>query len=246
MGGYIMQLQNYSINDGDGIRTIIFMAGCPLRCAWCANPEGQTVKNPMTRWVATKEIVHKVQKQEIFYRMSGGGITFSGGEATSQPDFLGEMTNIFYDKAYDLAIETSGQFDFEKLAPTLSRMNLIFMDLKHIDTEKHRQFTGIGNELILENIRKTFKLDVPLIIRIPTITGVNADDDSIKGTFEFLQENAPGVSVELLPYHRYGEDKYRRLHMTLPDSSFGTPGAEQLAKWIKLANEYGLNTISFK
>ncbi len=82
MGGYIMQIQNYSVNDGEGIRTTIFLAGCPLRCMWCANPEGQTLRNPMTRYVSTAEILAVVRRQMIFYRKSGGGVTFSGGEAT--------------------------------------------------------------------------------------------------------------------------------------------------------------------
>lgn len=246
MGGYITQLQNYSVNDGEGIRTVIFMAGCPLRCAWCANPEGQTRDNPMTRWAETEEIVREIRRQAVFYRFSGGGVTFSGGEATAQPDFLRELTDRFYDEAYDLAIETCGQFDFEKLAPTLRKMDLIFMDLKLAVPEKHRRFTGLGNSLILENIRKTARLDVPLVIRIPTITGVNADDDSMRAAFGFLRGNAPGAALELLPYHRYGEEKYRQLGLPPPDSAFGTPSAEQLGIWNELAGEYGLHVISFK
>ncbi|MFQ8897362.1 MAG: 4Fe-4S cluster-binding domain-containing protein [[Clostridium] scindens] len=88
MGGYIMQLQNYSVNDGEGIRTNVFLAGCPLRCLWCSNPEGQTIRNPMTRYMETEEIIEQVKKQMIFYRNSGGGVTFSGGEATVQAEFL--------------------------------------------------------------------------------------------------------------------------------------------------------------
>ena len=97
MGGYIMQLQDFSVNDGEGIRTIIFMAGCPLRCAWCSNPEGQTLRNPMTRWEEAGEIIEHIRHQAIFYRSSGGGVTFSGGEATAQPDFLAELAGELYD-----------------------------------------------------------------------------------------------------------------------------------------------------
>ncbi len=93
MGGYIMQLQNFSVNDGEGIRTIVFMAGCPLRCAWCSNPEGQTVDNPMVHWMETEDILKELRRQAIFYRNSGGGVTFSGGEATAQPEFLREMVD---------------------------------------------------------------------------------------------------------------------------------------------------------
>lgn len=158
MGGYIMQLQNFSVNDGEGIRTIVFMAGCPLRCAWCSNPEGQTVDNPMVHWMETEDILKELRRQAIFYRNSGGGVTFSGGEATAQPEFLREMVDELYDEGFSLAIETCGQFDFEKLRPVLEKMDLIFMDLKHIDPEQHRKFTGVDNAVILENIRRTSQL----------------------------------------------------------------------------------------
>lgn len=246
MGGYIMQLQNFSVNDGEGIRTIVFLAGCPLRCAWCSNPEGQSLQNPMTHWAETGEIVEQVHRQSIFYRFSGGGVTFSGGEATAQPDFLRELTDIFYDDGFDLAIETCGQFDFDTLAPTLKKMNLIFMDLKHIDPELHQKFTSADNRLILENIRRTAALGVPVVVRIPTILGVNGDDAAMSGAFAFLRENAPTVSLELLPYHRFGEEKYRQLGLALPSDDFDIPSAEQLTRWNNMACGFGLRVVSYK
>ena len=189
MGGYLMQLQNFSVNDGEGIRTIIFMAGCPLRCAWCANPEGQTCQNTMTHWAETDEVLQKLRKQEIFYRYSDGGVTFSGGEATAQPQFLAELTDALYDDGISLALETCGQFDFDTLRPVLQKMDLIFMDLKHPDTEAHRRFTGVGNETILQNLQKTAALGVPLVVRIPVIAGVNADDWSCCPTTAMARPN---------------------------------------------------------
>jgi pyruvate formate lyase activating enzyme len=246
MGGYIMQLQNYSVNDGEGIRTVIFMAGCPLSCAWCSNPEGQTKNNPMVHWVETEDIIKEINRQAIFYRFSGGGITFSGGEATAQPEFLKELTDRFYDDGYDLAIETCGQFDFNTLAPTLKKMNLIFMDLKHIDSKKHEFYTGVGNSLILENIKKTAELGVKMVVRVPTIIGVNGDDETMSGIFKFLSKNAPSVGLELLPYHKYGEEKYRQLGKKLPDSSFEIPSDEQMDHWRKMASDEGLNVVSYR
>lgn len=142
MGGYLMQLQNFSVNDGDGIRTVVFMASCPLRCTWCANPEGQTCRNAMTHWAETGDVLKKLRQQEIFYRYSGGGVTFSGGEATAQPPFLAELVDALYDDGISLALETCGQFDFAALRPVLQKMDLLFMDLKHPDTQAHRRFTG--------------------------------------------------------------------------------------------------------
>ena len=173
MGGYIMQLQHFSVNDGDGIRTIVFMAGCPLRCAWCANPEGQTRRNAMTHWAETEDILAELRHQAIFFRQSGGGVTFSGGEATAQPDFLREMVDALYDEGFSLAIETCGYFDYAQMAPTLRKMDTIFIDIKHIDPRQHHAFTGVDNALILQNIRRASDEGLPLVVRIPTIVGVN-------------------------------------------------------------------------
>lgn len=245
MGGYIMQLQNFSVNDGEGIRTVIFMAGCPLRCAWCSNPEGQTQNNPLVQWVETADVVKKIHSQAIFYRFSGGGVTFSGGEATAQPQFLKELTDIFYDDGYNLAIETCGEFNFDVLEPTLKKMNLIFMDLKHIDAQKHKHFTGIDNHLILENIIKTSKLGIEMVVRVPVIIGVNGDDDTMKSIFKFLKDNAPNVKIELLPYHKFGEEKYFELGMGLPDENFGIPDAHQMKCWRQMAIGEGLQIASY-
>lgn len=246
MGGYIMQLQNFSVNDGEGIRTTVFLAGCPLRCAWCSNPEGQTMQNPMTRWAETEEILQEIRRQAIFYRHSGGGVTFSGGEATAQPQFLKELTDALYDEGFSLALETCGQFDFSLLEPTLRKMDLIFLDLKHIDPEKHRELTGADNQRILENIVKTARLGVPMVVRIPAILGVNCDDAAMLGALSFLRDNHLDVAVEFLPYHRYGEDKYRQLGKKPPDSRFEIPTQEQLQAWEQLAAQMGLRVVSYK
>lgn len=246
MGGYIMQLQNFSVNDGEGIRTTVFLAGCPLRCVWCSNPEGQTLQNPMTRWVETEEILQEIRRQAVFYRYSGGGVTFSGGEATAQPQFLKELTDALYDEGFSLALETCGLFDFPLLAPTLRKMDLIFMDLKHIDPDRHREFTGADNRRILENIVKTARLGVPMVVRLPVILGINGDDQAIQGALSFLAENHLEVGVEFLPYHRYGEAKYQQLGKPLPDSRFAIPSQEQLQRWEQMAAQMGLRVVSYK
>lgn len=247
MGGYIMQLQNFSVNDGEGLRTIVFMAGCPLRCAWCANPEGQTCRNAMTHWAETEEVLQAIHRQEIFYRYSGGGVTFSGGEATAQPQFLAELTDALYDAGISLALETCGLFDFEALAPTLRKMDLIFMDLKLMNPALHRRYTGAENGPILKNLQKAAHLGVPLVVRIPVVLGVNGDDAAMRAAFAFLQSNCSHAKLELLPYHRYGESKYKQLGLTPPDADFDTPTQEQLARWEQMARqEYNIQIASYK
>ncbi len=247
MGGYIMQLQHFSVNDGDGIRTIVFMAGCPLRCAWCANPEGQTCDNALTRWIETEDVLQEIRRQSIFFHFSGGGVTFSGGEATAQPTFLRELVDALYDEGYSLAIETCGYFNFADIEPILHKMDTIFMDLKHIDPAQHHAYTGVDNTLILENIRQTAAQDMPLVVRIPAILTVNCDDATLNGMFAFLRDEAPSAKLEFLPYHRYGESKYSSLGLPLPAATFATPSDELLAAWQRRAEEdYGLQVVSYK
>ena len=246
MGGYITQIQHCSVNDGEGIRTLIFLAGCPLRCAWCANPEGQTPENPMTRWMETEEVLQAVRRQAIFYRFSGGGVTFSGGEATAQGEFFQELTQRLYDEGYDLALETCGVFDFDRMAPALGKMNQIFMDLKHPDPMAHRRFTGLDNRLVLENLRRTAQLGPPLVVRIPVILGVNGTDETMAACFRLLGQLAPGAALELLPYHRLGEEKYRQLGRPVPSPAFGIPSQDQLDHWRAMAQAMGRRVVSYR
>lgn len=246
MGGYIMQTQNFSVNDGEGIRTTVFLAGCPLRCVWCSNPEGQTFRNPMTRWVEADELVRDIWHQAVFYRFSGGGVTFSGGEAAMQPDFLRELADRFYDDGISLAIETCGVFEFARLAPVLAKMDLIFYDFKHIDPAVHRKYTGMDNRLILENLPRVAALGVPLVVRIPVVPGFNGDDGTLTAMFRWLRENVPAASLELLPYHRFGEEKYRQLGRDLPPDSFTVPEPAAMDRWRAMAEEAGLTVVSYR
>ena len=241
-----MQVQDLSVNDGEGIRTTIFLAGCPLRCAWCANPEGQTLQNPMTRRAGAEELLEHVRHQAVFYRFSGGGVTFSGGEATVQADFLKELTDLFYDEGFRLAIETCGVFDFDRLAPTLKKMDQIFYDFKHIDPERHRALTGLDNRRILENLPKAAALGPELIVRIPVVPGFNGDDDTLTAMFRWLREHVHAAKLELLPYHRLGEEKYRQLCRPLPPERFTVPSPEEMARWRQMAADTGLTIVSYR
>lgn len=244
--GNVFQIQNYSVNDGDGIRTTVFLAGCPLRCDWCANPEGQDTENPMVCRMTTDEVFREILRQEIFYRFSGGGVTFSGGEATAQPDFLRELTDMLYDEGISVNLETCGYFDFDTLRPVLVKMDRIFMDLKHTNTVLHKKYTGTDNEKILENIRKTAELGVPMVVRIPLIVGFNADDASMEASFRFLRDNAPGAQLELLPFHTLGEEKYRKLGRHYAVESFSVPSQDRIDECTRMAEEYGIQVVSYR
>jgi len=295
-GGYVIQSQHLSVNDGDGIRTILFLAGCPLRCKWCANPEGFTPKTKvgffaenctacklcttvcpqgigininderdrctacgscvsvcpnhakkfLTEYKTVDELVEEVKRQIIFFRTSGGGVTFSGGECTMQADFLRALATRLDDLGIHLAMETSAYFDYDKVEDILKRLSQLFVDIKHMDDEKHRYYTGVSNKKILENIKRMAALDIPTVVRIPTIIGVNADEENIRATARFVHENLPKAQIELLPYHTLGIYKYEALGMELPSEEFVAPTAEQLLELRSLVESCGVPTTETK
>lgn len=296
--GYFMEPQNFSVNDGNGIRTVIFFAGCPLRCKWCSNPESHTSCNKVAHYEKTcarcgrctkvcpqgvginlntpleqqkckacgicvkacptksrknliynyssEEILKIIEKQKIFYRHSGGGVTFSGGEATMQVDMLRELVYKLYDSAIDLAIETSGYFNFEKVKDTLEKMNLIFVDIKHMDDSKHKFYTGVSNENILKNICKLNKLEVPVVVRIPVIEGVNSDIENIRKTAKFVKDNINIPKLELLPYHSFGDSKYEALGLEKPSRQFKAPSEKYIEELCDVVESEGVQVVSYK
>jgi pyruvate formate lyase activating enzyme len=243
--GYFMEPQNFSVNDGSGIRTTIFFAGCPLHCEWCANPESHNIHNELVDRYSISQILHIIDRQEIFYRYSGGGVTFSGGEAFNQLDVLRVITNNLYDKAVNMAIETSGYFQFDEVDDILKKLDLIFIDIKHMDSEKHKYFTGKGNELILENVKRMNDLNVPMVVRIPVIVGVNSNKDNIIKTAKFVKNYINNPKIELLPYHNFGDDKYEKLGIKKPSSDFKKPSNELLNELKELIKHEGVKVVSY-
>jgi pyruvate formate lyase activating enzyme len=298
LSGYFIELQNFSVNDGNGIRTIIFFAGCPLKCKWCSNPESHTSSNKIAHYEKTcmecgrctavcphgvginlnntverskctacglcvetcptksrknmiynynsEQILKTIERQRIFYRYSGGGVTFSGGEATLQADMLREIVYKLYDQAIDLSIETSGYFDFEDVKDILEKMSLIFIDIKHMDDEKHRFYTGAGNESILNNTMRLNELKIHVVVRIPIIYGVNSDKENIKRTAKFVKDNMDCPKIELLPYHSFGDSKYEALGLEKPSIEFKTPPKDYLEELYKIVENEGVEIVSYR
>ncbi len=243
--GYFMEPQNFSVNDGDGIRTTIFFAGCPLRCKWCANPESHEVNNELVKPYCVDQILGIIKRQEIFYRYSGGGVTFSGGEALMQPNVLRAIVDNLYDRAVNMAIETSGFFQYDEVSDILKKLDLIFIDIKHMDDIKHRYFTGKSNETILENIKRMNELNIPVVVRIPVIVGVNSDNDNIIQTVKFVKKHLDNSKIELLPYHNFGDEKYEKLGIQKPSRDFKRPSSERIIELKKLIKDEGVEVVSY-
>ena len=162
--GRIFDIQKFSIHDGPGIRTIVFLKGCPLRCRWCCNPESQSreiqtmvtggVEKTVGRDVTAEEVLEEVMKDTRYYRRSGGGITLSGGECLMQPNFAVALLRGAKEMGLNTAIESTAFASFDTISRLLPYLDLYLMDIKHMNSAKHELFTGRPNELILENAMK--------------------------------------------------------------------------------------------
>lgn len=220
--GRIFDIQRYSIHDGPGIRTIVFLKGCVLRCRWCCNPESQDydIETMMVQGkpktigqdVTVKEVLETVEKDRQYYRRSGGGLTLSGGESLCQPDFARDLLRAAKESGINTAMESMGCASFETIEKILPYLDTYLMDIKHTNTVKHKEFTGRSNELMLENAKKIAQSGMTnLVIRVPVIPGFNDRVDEIESIARFSNSLKGVKKIHLLPYHRLGQDKYEGL-----------------------------------
>lgn len=263
--GFVFDIQRYSLHDGPGLRTSVFLKGCPLRCGWCSNPESQRVApelvmfstsclacgacvevcDPGSRrlvdgqllwdltlcnlcgacvrvcpaeavswsgqqWTAG-DVIKEVLRDAPFYE-EGGGLTLTGGEPISQPTFAEAVLRLARVEGLNTAMETTGNAPWEVLEMLVPYLDLWLYDVKHMDSKTHRDYIGLGNELILSNLRKLAALGAPIVVRVPLVPGFNMAKDNIRRTAEFVAGLGSAVrSVDLLPYHALGRAKYAAL-----------------------------------
>ena len=215
--GTVFSIEEFAIHDGPGIRTTVFLKGCPLRCTWCHNPEGQafepeTMVKKGERSIcgeiySPKELAAKLLRNEDIFKMNGGGVTFTGGEPLSQAQFLLEVLEEL-DGRIHTAIETSGYAPMEVFREVTGKVDLVMMDIKMVDPELHRKWTGKSNSLILNNLDILVASGRPFIARIPLIPGVNDDKENLEATAALLEGTTGLQRVELLPYHKTAGAKY--------------------------------------
>ena len=273
--GWVFNIQRYSLHDGPGIRTTIFLKGCPLRCLWCDNPESQWVTPQIVfhnerciycdaclevcpqsaiaftggegktilsercnlcggcleecysgaleqigRLITVDEVIAVAIEDQSFYEESGGGVTLSGGEPTVQAEFCRSLLKACHKRAIHTAIETCGHTSWATWQTLLPYLDLILYDLKQIDLIKHIQQTGVSNRLILDNLRQLARSGKQIIVRRPVIPGYNDSPAEIHALAKFIKETGALQDVNLLPYHRFGQNKYELLGQKylMPDS----------------------------
>lgn len=220
--GRIFDIQRYSIHDGNGIRTIVFLKGCVLRCRWCCNPESQRYgietmlvqgePKVIGRDVTVAEVMETVEKDRPYYRRTKGGLTLSGGESLCQPVFAAALLEAAKEAGISTAMESMGCADYEVIDKILPNLDQYLLDIKHMNPQKHKEYTGRSNELMLENAMKIAKSGMTeLSIRIPVIPGFNDTEAEIQDIAEYTGKLGNVKRLHLLPYHRLGQDKYAGL-----------------------------------
>ncbi len=230
MNGLIFNIKRFAIHDGPGIRLTFFMKGCPLSCWWCHNPEGISpdienieridrignkefkVREEVGLSYSIDDLVKLVQKEKVFIEESGGGITFSGGEPLMQSCFVIEALGTFRQMGIHTSLDTSGQCDPGIIESVIPLTDLFLFDIKHLDAELHKKYTGVSNSLILSNYSRILESGTDVFIRIPIIPGFNDDTRHLSNLKDFIISSDTGniKRVDLLPYHKTGCSKYRR------------------------------------
>ena len=292
--GTIFDIQRYSIHDGPGIRTTVFLKGCPLKCLWCSNPESQINRpeimhdtsrcthcgrcleacpynaiercddkiklvrnlcqgcgecvsacpNEARQLVGRQEdveaVLKEVEKDGLFYKNSGGGVTLSGGEPMSQPDFVHSLLKKCKENRIHTVLDTCGYTQLENWDRVLEYVDIILFDLKQMNTAKHKEYTGVPNELILSSAKKLSSLGIPMVIRIPFIPGYTDSHKNMEDSACFAKEI--GISrIELLPFHSLCINKYNKLDKEWKLNGISPPSEEFLEKARDRFNAQGLN-----
>lgn len=302
--GRVFNIQRYSIHDGAGIRTLVFLKGCPLKCLWCDNPESQKsmpelgfieprcvgasmcgapcvsvcsadairlngqnrpaidrsrcdacemcaeacsydALKVVGREMSVDEVLAEVEKDRAFYRRSGGGITMGGGEPLAQYRFTAELLEAAEEAYLHTAIETSGHSAWKHFEIVLRHVDLLQIDLKHMNPQKHKELTGQSNELILDNIRNVLSIKEPqdVIIRIPVIPGCNDSVENITESAKFVAELG-FKQIELMPYHKLGVSKYTQYGMIYPLDEPETVSKNDLQDLKEIVENFGLQEMT--
>lgn len=250
VSGRIFDVQKFSVHDGPGIRTIIFLKGCALRCKWCCNPESQKFEiqtmmqngkeKTIGRDVTVAEVLEIVKQDLPYYRRSGGGMTLSGGEMLCQSDFAYALLRSAKEAAINTAVETTGFASWDKIERMLPYIDTVLMDIKHTDSAKHKEFTTQPNERILENAVKIAENANKLIIRVPVIPTFNDTEAEIASIAKFASTLKGVDEINLLPYHNFGKDKYEGLGREYLMGYAPSPTNEHMEKLKSVAESFGL------
>ena len=295
--GKLFNIQKFSIHDGPGVRTTVFLKGCPLKCRWCSNPESQELKtqilfnrdkcvkclscisvcpNKLIKMDSCGNIVRDLKRctscmkcvnicperalssdsfqmtssdvldvcmqDKDFYDESGGGVTISGGEGMLQHAFTKELALLLKENKVHTAIETTGCVDENIFNDLIKVFDLLLFDVKHYNSERHKEGTGQGNELILKNLEYALLSGTDVLLRIPIIPGFNASPSDAEG-FAELFTKLQVKRTQLLPFHQMGQRKYEFLQRSYDFEDKKALHDEDLDEYIKIFKDRGIDAF---
>ncbi len=216
MKGRIHSIESFGTVDGPGIRLVVFLQGCPLRCLYCHNPD--TWATHGGEEISTDEIIAEYWKNKEFY--SKGGITVTGGEPLMQAEFVAELFRLARQKNIHTALDTSGvtfsEKNIESIDKILDNTSLVMLDIKHIDSEKHKMLTGVSNDNILAFAKHLEKRRIPLWVRHVVIEGYTDNEENLRNLGRFIGGLSNLKALDVLPYHTLGKSKYKELGIPYP------------------------------
>ena len=249
--GVIFNLAHYAVHDGPGIRTTVFLKGCPLRCIWCCSPQSQSFEPERSltnekvygREVSADELFAEVSRDAPFWRRSRGGVTLSGGEVLAQPDFAVEFLGICREHNVHTAIETSLFAASDVFRRVADAADLIQFDLKAMDGVLHKKLTGQDNEMILRNAAWLLQSGRECLVRCPMVPGVNDADKELHALGAFVEKHRERACVEILKYHRLGVGIYDELGRiyALPDVQ--PPTDAEISRAKEILSGYRINVL---
>lgn len=233
MKGYIHSTESFGSVDGPGVRFLIFMQGCPMRCAYCHNPDTWKFSNNDSQAVEAEELLDKAERYRSYWGKKGG-ITVSGGEALMQTDFLIELFTKAKQRGIHTCLDTSAQ-PFTRKEPYFSKFqqlmevtDLLLLDIKHIDNEEHKRLTRHSNENILDCARFLSEIGKPVWIRHVLVPGITANTEQLTRLRQFLDTLTNVERIDILPYHTLGIFKWKELGIPYTLDNVPTPTQEQM------------------
>jgi pyruvate formate lyase activating enzyme len=233
--GIVLDIHRCALNDGPGIRTAVFLKGCPLQCQWCHNPESQRLAletdaagRTYGRTASVAGIMDIVRQDQRFYAASGGGLTLSGGEPLSQPDFALALLEAAKSEGIHTCLDTCGHVPHSLLEKTLPLTDVYHFDYKATGAGLHRRFTGVSGERIRENLDFLLARNAHIILRCPMIPGANDTPGHFRAIAALAQAHEM-LTVDILPYHRMGLDKAERLGTAT--RGFQEPDTTRIDQW---------------
>ena len=273
----ILEIKGNSLDDGPGIRSVVFYKGCPLSCVWCHNPESKKTSMEISfdaktcidcgtchdhneseavevcptgarqlvgRTMSVAEVMTEILADKVFYDQSGGGATFSGGEPLAQPAFVLALLEACRDQGILTAVDTCGFGRTEDLLAIARLAEVVLYDLKLMDEARHRQHCGVPNGPILANLRALTEAHQQIWIRVPVIPAVNDDEANLTAIARFVATLSGIQQINLLPYHKTGLTKHRRVGYQYAHTDLQPPSTEQMAAAASFFRDFGLTVIT--